>query len=41
MAEGDAHLVVHYLRDGEVVGVLALGDDDAYEAGRRRLEEGR
>jgi 3-phenylpropionate/trans-cinnamate dioxygenase ferredoxin reductase subunit len=41
VAEGDAHLVVHYLRDGEVVGVLALGDDGAYEAGRRRLEEGR
>jgi 3-phenylpropionate/trans-cinnamate dioxygenase ferredoxin reductase component len=41
VAEGDAHLVVHYLSDGEVVGVLALGDDDAYEAGRRRLEEGR
>jgi 3-phenylpropionate/trans-cinnamate dioxygenase ferredoxin reductase component len=39
-AEGDGHLVVHYLRDDEVVGVLALGDDDAYEAGRRRLEEG-
>jgi 3-phenylpropionate/trans-cinnamate dioxygenase ferredoxin reductase subunit len=37
-AEGDAHLVVHYLRDGEVVGVLALGDDEAYEAGRQRLE---
>jgi 3-phenylpropionate/trans-cinnamate dioxygenase ferredoxin reductase subunit len=40
VAEGDAHLVVRYLRDGEDVGVLALGDDDAYEAGRRRLEEG-
>ncbi|MGZ6673328.1 MAG: FAD-dependent oxidoreductase, partial [Solirubrobacteraceae bacterium] len=39
-SEGDGRLVVHYLRDGEVVGVLALGDDDAYEAGRRRLEEG-
>ena len=39
-AEADGHLVVHYLRDGEVVGVLALGDDDAYEAGRRRLEDG-
>jgi NADPH-dependent 2,4-dienoyl-CoA reductase/sulfur reductase-like enzyme len=39
-AEGDAHLVVRYLSDGEEVGVLALGDDDAYEAGRRRLEEG-
>ena len=40
-AEGDAHLVVRYLRDGEEVGVLALGDDDAYEAARRRLEDGR
>jgi 3-phenylpropionate/trans-cinnamate dioxygenase ferredoxin reductase subunit len=40
VAEGDGHLVVRYLRDGEDVGVLALGDDDAYEAGRRRLEEG-
>jgi 3-phenylpropionate/trans-cinnamate dioxygenase ferredoxin reductase subunit len=40
VAEGDAQLVVRYLRDGEDVGVLALGDDDAYEAGRRRLEEG-
>jgi 3-phenylpropionate/trans-cinnamate dioxygenase ferredoxin reductase subunit len=40
IAEGDGHLVVRYLRDGEDVGVLALGDDDAYEAGRRRLEEG-
>jgi 3-phenylpropionate/trans-cinnamate dioxygenase ferredoxin reductase subunit len=40
VAEGDEHLVVRYLRDGEEVGVLALGDDEAYEAGRRRLEEG-
>lgn len=39
-AEGDAHLVVRYFRDGDEVGVLTLGDDDAYEAGRRRLEEG-
>jgi 3-phenylpropionate/trans-cinnamate dioxygenase ferredoxin reductase subunit len=39
-AEGDAHLVVRYLRDGAEVGVLTLGDDDAYEAARRRLEEG-
>jgi 3-phenylpropionate/trans-cinnamate dioxygenase ferredoxin reductase subunit len=39
-AEGDAHLVVRYLRDGAEVGVLALGDDDAYEAARGRLEEG-
>ncbi len=38
-AEGDAHLVVRYLRGGEEVGVLALGDDDAYEAARRRLED--
>jgi NADPH-dependent 2,4-dienoyl-CoA reductase/sulfur reductase-like enzyme len=40
-ARGDAHLVVRYLRDGVEVGLLALGDDDAYEAARRRLEEGR
>jgi 3-phenylpropionate/trans-cinnamate dioxygenase ferredoxin reductase component len=39
-AQGDAHLVVRYLSDGEDVGVLALGDDEAYEAGRQRLEEG-
>jgi 3-phenylpropionate/trans-cinnamate dioxygenase ferredoxin reductase component len=39
-AEGDAHLVVRYLRDGAEVGVLALGDDDAYEAARGRLEQG-
>jgi NADPH-dependent 2,4-dienoyl-CoA reductase/sulfur reductase-like enzyme len=39
-AEGDEHLVVRYLRGGEEVGVLTLGDDDAYEAARRRLEEG-
>jgi NADPH-dependent 2,4-dienoyl-CoA reductase/sulfur reductase-like enzyme len=40
-ADGDAHLVVRYLRDGAEVGLLALGDDDAYEAARRRLEGGR
>jgi NADPH-dependent 2,4-dienoyl-CoA reductase/sulfur reductase-like enzyme len=40
-AEGDAHLVVRYLRDGAEVGLLALGDDAAYEAARRRLEDGR
>ena len=39
-AEGDEHLVVRYLRGVEEVGVLTLGDDDAYEAARRRLEEG-
>jgi 3-phenylpropionate/trans-cinnamate dioxygenase ferredoxin reductase subunit len=39
-AQGDAHLVVRYMRGGEEVGVLALGDDDAYEAARRRLEGG-
>jgi 3-phenylpropionate/trans-cinnamate dioxygenase ferredoxin reductase subunit len=39
-AAGDAHLVVRYLRDGEEVGVLTLGDDEAYEAARRRLEGG-
>jgi NADPH-dependent 2,4-dienoyl-CoA reductase/sulfur reductase-like enzyme len=39
-ADGDAHLVVRYLRDGDEVGVLALGDDEAYEGARRRLEEG-
>jgi NADPH-dependent 2,4-dienoyl-CoA reductase/sulfur reductase-like enzyme len=39
-AEDDAHLVVRYLRDGQEVGILTLGDDDAYEGARRRLEEG-
>jgi NADPH-dependent 2,4-dienoyl-CoA reductase/sulfur reductase-like enzyme len=39
-AEADEHLVVRYLHDGEEVGVLALGDDEAYEAARRRLEGG-
>ena len=39
-AEGHEHLVVRYLRAGEEVGVLALGDDEAYEAARRRLERG-
>jgi NADPH-dependent 2,4-dienoyl-CoA reductase/sulfur reductase-like enzyme len=38
--EGDEQLVVRYLQDGKDVGVLALGDDEAYEAGRRRLEDG-
>jgi 3-phenylpropionate/trans-cinnamate dioxygenase ferredoxin reductase subunit len=38
-AEDDGHFVVRYLRDGEEVGVLALGDDEAYEAARRRLED--
>ena len=38
--EGDEHLVVRYLQDGNDVGVLALGDDEAYDAGRRRLEDG-
>jgi 3-phenylpropionate/trans-cinnamate dioxygenase ferredoxin reductase subunit len=38
--EGDKHLVVRYLQDGTDVGVLAMGDDEAYEAGRRRLEDG-
>jgi NADPH-dependent 2,4-dienoyl-CoA reductase/sulfur reductase-like enzyme len=40
-AEGDGLLVVRYLRDDREVGVLTLGDDEAYEAARRRLEEGR
>ena len=39
-AEGDEHLVVRYRRDGQEVGVLALGDDEAYDAARRRLEAG-
>ena len=39
-AEGDARLVVRYLCDGQEVGILAFGDDEAYEAARRRLEEG-
>ena len=37
-AGGHAHLVVRYLRDGEEVGVLTLGDDEAYDAARRGLE---
>lgn len=39
-AEGDEHLVVRYLRDGREVGVLTLGDDEAYDSARRRLEAG-
>ena len=39
-ADGDERLVVRYVRDGQEVGVLALGDDEAYEAARRRLQDG-
>jgi 3-phenylpropionate/trans-cinnamate dioxygenase ferredoxin reductase subunit len=39
-ADDDSHLVVRYLQDGREVGILTLGDDDAYEAARRSLEEG-
>ena len=39
-ADDDTHLVVRYLQDGREVGILTLGDDDAYEAARRSLEEG-
>lgn len=35
--EGD-RLVVRYRRAGETVGLLAVGDDDAYERGRATLE---
>jgi hypothetical protein len=33
-------VVVRYLQRWREVGVLALGDDDAYEARQRRLEDG-
>ncbi len=39
-ADDDTRLVVRYLQDGREVGILTLGDDDAYEAARRSLEEG-
>jgi NADPH-dependent 2,4-dienoyl-CoA reductase/sulfur reductase-like enzyme len=39
-AEDDGHLVIRYLQDGREVGILTLGDDDAYEAARERLEDG-
>lgn len=32
--------VAHYGRDGKLVGVLAHEDDEAYEAGKRQIEEG-
>jgi 3-phenylpropionate/trans-cinnamate dioxygenase ferredoxin reductase subunit len=37
-ADGDGRLVVRYLRDGATVGLLAVGDDDAYEAAQAELE---
>ncbi len=39
-ADEDGRFVVRYLREGDEAGALALGDDDAYEAARRRLEDG-
>ena len=39
-ADGDDRLVVRLQRDGHTVGVLASGDDDAYERGLKRLEAG-
>jgi 3-phenylpropionate/trans-cinnamate dioxygenase ferredoxin reductase subunit len=35
----DGGFVVRYGGGGELVGVLAHGDDEAYEAGRREIEE--
>jgi 3-phenylpropionate/trans-cinnamate dioxygenase ferredoxin reductase subunit len=37
-ADADGRLVVRYLRGRETVGVLAVGDDDAYEQGQAALE---
>ncbi len=37
-AEENGRLVVRYRRAGAVVGLLAVGDDDAYEAARAHLE---
>jgi 3-phenylpropionate/trans-cinnamate dioxygenase ferredoxin reductase subunit len=39
-ADDDGHLVIRYLQEGREVGILTLGDDDAYEAARKRLEGG-
>ena len=39
-AEDDGHVVIRYLQDGREVGILTLGDDDAYEAAQKRLEDG-
>jgi NADPH-dependent 2,4-dienoyl-CoA reductase/sulfur reductase-like enzyme len=39
-AEDPGHLVIRYLQDGREVGILTLGDDDAYEAAQERLEDG-
>ena len=38
-AEDDGHVVIRYVQDGQEVGILTLGDDDAYEAAQKRLEE--
>ena len=38
-AEDDAHSSCATCSDGREVGMLTLGDDDAYEAARRSLEE--
>jgi 3-phenylpropionate/trans-cinnamate dioxygenase ferredoxin reductase component len=39
-ADDDGHVVIRYLQDGHEVGILTLGDDDAYEAAQERLEDG-
>jgi NADPH-dependent 2,4-dienoyl-CoA reductase/sulfur reductase-like enzyme len=39
-AEDDGRMVIRYLQDGREVGILTLGDDDAYEAAQARLEDG-
>ena len=39
-AEDDGHVVIRYLQAGREVGILTLGDDDAYEAAQKRLEDG-
>ncbi len=39
-AEDDGHVVIRYVQDGREVGILTLGDDDAYEAAQERLEDG-
>jgi NADPH-dependent 2,4-dienoyl-CoA reductase/sulfur reductase-like enzyme len=38
-AEESGRLVVRYRRGGETVGLLAVGDDDAYEAAQAQLED--
>jgi NADPH-dependent 2,4-dienoyl-CoA reductase/sulfur reductase-like enzyme len=38
-AEEAGRLVVRYRRGGETVGLLAMGDDDAYAAAQAQLED--